>query len=45
MDSRKAVHTYHRNLAMVVGLILLMFLLIPAMVKSPYILNIFVLAC
>ena len=42
MDSRKAVHTYHRNLAMVVGLILLMFLLIPAMVKSPYILNIFV---
>ena len=42
MDSRKAVHIYHRNLAMVVGLILLMFLLIPAMVKSPYILNIFV---
>lgn len=43
MDSKKAVHTYHRNLTIVLGLILLVFILIPTMVKSPYILNIFVL--
>ena len=43
MDHKKAVQTYHRNLAVVVGLILLSFALIPMVVKSPYILNIFVL--
>lgn len=43
MDSKKAVHAYHRNLAVLIGLILLVFALIPMVVKSPYILNIFVL--
>ena len=43
MDSKKAVRTYHRNVAVLVGLILLVFILIPTVVKSPYILNIFVL--
>ena len=43
MDSKKAVRTYHRNVAVLVGLILLVFILIPMVVKSPYILNIFVL--
>ncbi len=43
MDSKKAVHIYHRNLAMAAGLILMAFALIPVVVKSPYILNIFVL--
>lgn len=40
---KKAVRTYHRNLAIVLGLILLVFILIPVFVKSPYILNVFVL--
>ena len=35
MDSKKAVHTYHRNLAIVIGLILMVFILIPLRVKSP----------
>ena len=43
MDSKKAVRIYHRNLAILIGLILLAFILIPTMVKSPYMLNIFVL--
>lgn len=44
MDEKKrAVSTYHRNLAVVLGLILLVFVLIPVFVKSPYILNVFVL--
>ncbi len=43
MDSKKAVHLYHRNLTVLVGMILMVFILIPTMVKSPYILNIFVL--
>lgn len=43
MDSKKAVRIYHRNLTILIGLILLVFILIPTMVKSPYILNIFVL--
>jgi branched-chain amino acid transport system permease protein len=43
MDSKKAVQRYHRNLTILIGLILLVFILIPAFVKSPYILNIFVL--
>ncbi|MDD3252791.1 MAG: branched-chain amino acid ABC transporter permease [Lachnospiraceae bacterium] len=43
MDSKKAVHIYHRNLTILLGLILLVFILVPTMVKSPYILNIFVL--
>ena len=43
MQSKKAVQIYHRNLAIAVGLILLVFALIPMVVKSPYLLNIFVL--
>lgn len=43
MDSKKAVRVYHRNLALLIGLIVLIFLLIPTIVKSPYILNVFVL--
>ncbi|MFR5601746.1 MAG: branched-chain amino acid ABC transporter permease [Lachnospiraceae bacterium] len=43
MDSKKAVKVYHRNLTILLGLILLIFILIPVMVKSPYILNIFIL--
>ena len=43
MDSRKAVRTYRRNLAIVLGIILLIFLLIPVTVKSPYVLIFFVL--
>lgn len=43
MDAKKAVQTYHRNLAVLLGAIILVFLLMPMMVKSPYILNIFVL--
>jgi len=43
MDSKKAVQAYHRNVAVALGLVLLIFALIPGVVKSPYILNIFVL--
>lgn len=43
MDSKKKVQIYHRNLALLIGAILLVFILIPAFVKSPYVLNIFVL--
>lgn len=43
MDSKKAVHIYHRNLAILIGLVLLVFLIIPLMVKSPYTMNIFIL--
>ncbi len=43
MDSKKAVKIYHRNVAILIGLILLAFILIPVFVKSPYILNVFVL--
>ena len=32
MDSKKAVHAYHRNLAVLIGLILLVFALIPMVV-------------
>lgn len=42
-EKKKAVRIYHRNLAIVLGLILLIFCLIPAFVTSPYVLNIFVL--
>lgn len=42
-EKKKAVRIYHRNLAIVLGLILLVFILIPVFVKSPYILNVFVL--
>lgn len=37
------MHIYHRNLAILIGSILLVFILIPFFVKSPYTLNIFVL--
>ncbi len=43
MDSKKAVRIYHRNLAILIGLILAVFIVIPLFVESPYILNIFVL--
>ncbi len=39
----KAVRRYHRNLTFALGVILLIFILIPLFVKSPYILNIFIL--
>ena len=39
----KAVRAYRRNVALALGLLLLVFVLIPVFVKSPYILNIFVL--
>lgn len=42
-EKKKAVRIYHRNLAIVLGLILLVFILIPVFVKSPYVLNVFVL--
>lgn len=42
-EKKKAVRIYHRNLAIVIGLILLVFILIPMFVTSPYVLNIFVL--
>ncbi len=42
MDSKKAVRIYHRNLAIVIGLVLLFFTLIPTVVTLPYILNIFI---
>lgn len=43
MESIKAVRKYHINLAFVLGVILLIFILIPVFVKSPYILNVFIL--
>lgn len=43
MDSKKAVGVYRRNVAILVGLALLIFALIPAVVTQPYILNIFIL--
>lgn len=43
MDNKKAVRNYHRNLAVTIGMILLIFILLPVFVKSPYILNVFVL--
>lgn len=42
-EKKRAVRIYHRNLAIALGLILLVFVLIPVFVKSPYILNVFVL--
>ena len=39
----KAVRAYRRNLSIALGLILLVFVLIPVFVKSPYVLNVFVL--
>ena len=42
-EKRKAVRTYHRNLAIMLGILLLIFVCIPLFVKSPYIMNIFVL--
>ena len=43
MDVRKAVNAYHRNLAIVIGVILAVFIAIPFFVRTPYIINIFVL--
>ena len=42
-DKKKMVRAYHRNLTIVLGAILALFLLVPAFVKTPYILNIFVI--
>ena len=42
-DNQKAVRIYHRNLTIVLGFIVLIFLLIPVFVKSPYTLNVFIL--
>lgn len=43
MDTRKAVKTYHRNLAIVLAIIVAIFAAIPLLVDKPYIINIFVL--
>ena len=43
MDVRNSVKTYHRNLAIVIGVILAIFIVIPLVIKTPYIINIFVL--
>jgi len=42
-ENIKAVRGYRRNLAIALGLILMVFILIPVVVKSPYILNVFVI--
>lgn len=39
----KTVRSYHRNVAIVLGVILAIFLLIPTFVKNPYTLNVFIL--
>ncbi len=41
MDTRKAVKTYHRNLAIVLAIIIAIFAAIPLVVDKPYIINIF----
>ena len=41
MDTRKAVKTYHRNLAIVLAVIVAIFAAIPLVVDKPYIINIF----
>lgn len=43
MDIKKAVNTYHRNVAMILGVVLAIFIAIPFFIKTPYIINIFVL--
>ena len=43
MDTRKAVKTYHRNLAIVLAIIVAIFAAVPLVVDKPYIINIFVL--
>ncbi len=43
MSSIKLVKTYHRNITIAVSFIVLVFLLIPVFVTTPYALNIFVL--
>ena len=43
MDVKKAVNTYHRNIAIILGIVLAIFIAIPLFVKTPYIINIFVL--
>ena len=40
MDVRNSVKTYHRNLAIVIGVILAIFIVIPLVIKTPYIINI-----
>lgn len=42
-ENIKAVRKYHINLSCMIGVILLIFALIPVFVKSPYILNVFIL--
>ena len=43
LEKKKMVLAYHRNLAIALILLLAVFLLVPAFVKTPYILNIFIL--
>lgn len=43
MDAKTAVKKYHRNLAILLSALLLVFIAIPVFVKTPYIINIFVL--
>lgn len=42
-ENLRAVRAYRRNVALALGLLLAVFALIPVFVKSPYILNVFVL--
>ncbi|MBQ1402927.1 MAG: branched-chain amino acid ABC transporter permease, partial [Oscillospiraceae bacterium] len=39
----KTVRSYRRNVAIILGVILAIFLLIPTFVKNPYTLNVFIL--
>lgn len=43
MDTNKAVKRYHRNIVIILGIVLAIFIAIPVFVKTPYIINIFVL--
>ena len=43
MDVKKQVKTYHRNTFIVLAVILAIFIAIPLFVKTPYVINIFVL--
>ena len=42
MDIKKAVSGYHRNLAIVIGALLAVFVLLPVVIQTPYIINIFI---
>lgn len=43
MNVKKLVHVYHRNVALILSILLAILVAIPFLVKTPYIINIFVL--